>query len=1037
MRLFSIAFGTSELAVATVLATYMAGLALGASLAGRYISTIRRPVLVYGLLELGIAISATAVPFLLVTARQLLVAIIGGQPAPPDAGGTIQALFFLGSTFLILLVPTGMMGATLPLLTRFCVHTPEQVGRRTGYLYSINTAGAVLGTLTAGFLLLPRIGLAGTVYVGVIVNAFVFVLTLLLIRSVNQRESVTSATLFTESDSSKVPQRDQPQVTSRSRVILVLMLASGFVSFTYEVLWTRLLGHLMGGSVSAFATMLAGFLSGIAIGSAIAARIARSRKAAVVGFVIAQVGTALLSIAIYLALDHLPALVAQFSDDIRMTLGAKAGLSFFILLPATLCIGATFPFAVQIITRNVAEAGEASARVYAWNTLGAISGAVLAGFVLVPTLEFASTAKLAVGFNLTIALIAAWLLLRESSRPSIVLAALLFFAMLLFRPSAPENLMRVSSFSRIPARGEMLFSAVGRSATVTLLKSDGQYELRNNGLPEAGVFAKGFPLINVHPSHWQSALPVVARPNAESMLIIGFGGGGTIEGVPPSVQSIDVIELEPEMIAANRRIAPLRRHDPLSDPRVRLIINDARGALSLTNKKYDIIISQPSHPWTAGASHLFTSEFFTQIKSHLNPGGIFVQWMTVNVVDETLIKTLAATVLDVFEYSRLYRPHPSTLLFLSSNEQIDPERQLAWSGEPLESVRAHYSRMGIYGVEELCHALAANQSGLKVLADRAPVNTDRFNRFAMQDSNSARPSLTVELLDELLRPHDPLVEPDSELFNGSAPAVDAARLASTLVSHGNYPRAQRVAVAHLNEVDRFYIEGRILAFRGDHQRSRNTYQHVLSLAPDHAGALFEFLLPLATHQPRPPEVSEALKSLPDPEKAVIEQLPNAVAGRWDEVARADERLAKGLPGREYSVYVTRLRAGWRVTLEDAQLGKQRAREAIDIIDESVHEDLDVVCLRQRFLAAVILDRPEIQVETASVLAQAIGYYGPATSSLTATNISDVRFNAPVVLPRLSQLLTDSRVERDRVEEVAEKFLHLLKLTKTQQTRFPN
>ncbi|MFT7477848.1 MAG: spermidine synthase, partial [Gammaproteobacteria bacterium] len=180
MRQFSIVFGTSELAVATVLAAYMGGLALGSAIAARVAHRIQRPVLVYGLLELGIALGALAVPYGLGLARSAQTAIIGGQASPPDAGAISQSLFYLLVTFAIIVIPTGFMGATLPILTRQAVRNNEQVGPRIGLLYAINTAGAVAGALIAAFLLLPRLGLTQTVWVGVAANALIFIVTLFL-----------------------------------------------------------------------------------------------------------------------------------------------------------------------------------------------------------------------------------------------------------------------------------------------------------------------------------------------------------------------------------------------------------------------------------------------------------------------------------------------------------------------------------------------------------------------------------------------------------------------------------------------------------------------------------------------------------------------------------------------------------------------------------------------------------------------------------------------------------------------------------------
>ena len=179
MRQFSTVFGTSEIAVATVLSAYMGGLALGAAAAGKLIQLIRRPVYFYGILEATIAISALMVPVLLSAAGFFYAFILGGQPTVPDASGMGQSLFYFVVAFIVLVVPTACMGATLPVLTRYAVTQNEHIGTRVGSLYAINTLGAVFGAIVAGFVLLPELGLRGTVWCGVAINALVFAIAVL------------------------------------------------------------------------------------------------------------------------------------------------------------------------------------------------------------------------------------------------------------------------------------------------------------------------------------------------------------------------------------------------------------------------------------------------------------------------------------------------------------------------------------------------------------------------------------------------------------------------------------------------------------------------------------------------------------------------------------------------------------------------------------------------------------------------------------------------------------------------------------------
>ncbi|CAK9030164.1 Spermidine synthase, partial [Durusdinium trenchii] len=397
MRQFAVVFGTSELAVATVLAAYMAGLAAGAALVGRFVHRVRRPLFVYGVLEFCIAAGALAVVPGLRAIRSLQIMLIGGQPELPDAGGLAQPLFYVAAAFVVLFIPTACMGATLPLLTRFAVRTDQQLGRRVGVLYAVNTLGAVFGTLGAAFLLLPGLGLFRTTLVGVAANVAIFALAVLLTRSSKNEQSSPST------EPAAVPHSPFATRWTLAHNVLPIMLISGLTSFVYEVLWSRLLGQLIGGSVYAFATMLATFLTGITLGSAVASRLARDRVTSWVGFIAVQVGTAATSVAVFYILDSLPELASRWGASADSSLWASAGLCAIVLLPSTLCIGATFPFAVRLLAGEAKEAGPVSASVYAWNTVGGVCGALLAGFVIVPELEFAGTVKFAALTNLGLA----------------------------------------------------------------------------------------------------------------------------------------------------------------------------------------------------------------------------------------------------------------------------------------------------------------------------------------------------------------------------------------------------------------------------------------------------------------------------------------------------------------------------------------------------------------------------------------------------------------------------------------------------------
>ena len=284
---------------------------------------------------------------------------------------------------------------------------------------------------------------------------------------------------------------------------------------------------------------------------------------------------------------------------------------------------------------------------------------------------------------------------------------------------------------------------------------------------------------------WLTALPVAARPDTRNMLVVGFGGGVALEGVPPSVESVDVIELEPEVIVANRRLAGMRDIDPLADPRFNIVINDARNALRLTRKSYDAIVSQPSHPWTAGASHLFTREFVADARNHLNDGGVFLQWMNAEFLDEALLRTLAATLTVEFEYVRLYNPTARVLMFLASDAPLDIELELARTGRPFIDAPMHFSRLGLNAVEDLLMQPWPWTSRASCRSPAGPGSAPTTTTSWRPEAAPGRTGWSPRNLAELFDPYDPTGQSrGAGSTPGWAAKINYGYLARRLISHG-------------------------------------------------------------------------------------------------------------------------------------------------------------------------------------------------------------------------------------------------------------
>jgi spermidine synthase len=931
MRQFSLVFGTSELAIAAVLSSYMGGLALGAGLAARYVGKVTRPVLVYGLLEAGIALSALSVPLLLKLASFLYISLLGGQTDPVDASGLGQSFFYLIIAFVVLLIPTSFMGATLPLLTKYIVRTNEQVGSRVGLLYATNTAGAIAGTLVAAFLLLPRFGLSGTVFFGVAVNFLVFILAAWLARTFSDRiqQDESSGHAYSELDSKMTPSN----IGIRRLWILPIMLLSGANSFIYEVLWTRLLGHVLGGSIAAFATMLAGFLSGIAIGSAVASRFATDRESSTRRFILVQCGIAITSILIY---QLLPLTIREGTG-----LNGNILMAISVLLPATIFIGATFPFAVRMLAVDQNDAASSSAKVYSWNTVGAIFGATLAAFFLIPMLKYEGAIKFAVLLNAMLALATVTLLGRQ---PRMLLAGVLAFVIglgVFYKPSMPEDILRASPVVAQPG-GEIRFYEVGRSATVLVIEENGFLNLRTNGLPEASTSLKGAPPSR-HNQLLLSTLPVLARPDTESMLIIGLGAGVALEGVPPTVKEIDVIELEPQVVAANQSFADRRANNPLADSRFNITINDARSALTLTDKKYDAIVSQPSHPWTAGASHLYTLEFMQLAKDHLSEEGVFLQWMNTQFVDEALLKSLSATLLNVFPNVRLYQWDPEVLFFLGSDAPLNVELDMARTGRPISDAVLSYFEKGVGSVEDVVAALAMDQQNLEDFASGAALITDNNNLLATgaaQAMDQGRVLYRNQLF-ELLKPYDPLMQPSSPLRRLLGGQLNFPYISRRMENVLMTPRAIDLANSLIDagNSQSLVMIGRGQARQGEREESQRNLLRALAADPLDQQARYALLQPWLSDilfgTEVPEIIAEELAKLAGTAAATMRGLIATHNDDMFELVQLDATLASVLPSDLWYSDSVKLRSEWRVRLTTPEYQPRMANEATALIDSAI------------------------------------------------------------------------------------------------------
>lgn len=1005
LRQLSLIFGTSELAVVAVLAAYMGGLAVGSAIAGRLIAHIQRPIAVYGLLEAGIAGTALAVPALLGTAQGLYVTLFTVETGFPNVSSAESSVFYLVSSFFVLLMPTALMGATLPLLMKYVVTRSEQIGPRSAVLYAINTLGAVFGTLFAAFILLPEVGLNGTIWVGIALNVSVFFMALLAHRIAINRRTITEAATssFRSAEQSKNIQGETHIATEQGRAsnwILPIIAASGVTSFAYEVLWTRLLGHVLGGSIYAFSTMLASFLIGIALGSAIASRLCMSMAQAVTGMIVAQLGIAVTSLLVYVTIDSI--VPSQFN------LVSDATFAIAALTPAACFIGATFPFAVRIATLQPTAAGEQSARVYAWNTTGAIIGAIGAGYIVIPLLGYSGSVKALVLVNASLALFCSLILSNKKPTHVVLSGTALLAIFIFFEPRRPDTLINASrldpsSHRDFKSQEKELFYAVGHSATVLLKEKNGDFILKTNGLPEALISPEG-RLPQLHPQHWLTLLPSLARPGAESMLVVGFGGGVALEAIAPQIKQVDVIELETEVIAANTAIRDLRDIDPLDDPRLDVIVGDARGLMSLTGNKYEIIVSQPSHPWTAGASNLYTSEFVALAKKRLTQDGVFLQWINWNFLDEELLRSMAATLQASFVNVRIYQHSESVLHFIASDGPLNIESSLAKIDFSSDERMKFYEQFGALSLEDIAYALTLDEDGTSALAGSADLNSDNFNRLAFLSANAVRhntPKVSSDkrLLD-VIAPYLVYNDDTSILMKADDSTISRTRVAEKMLNLGFLEQVSLLAKATQDDVQRLTIRAFMHRQRGEYEEMYNTLWEAYEIAPHNETVQFALIrdqLGSVARNQAEPRVQKLANEADGIIRAIIDGWRYASLGRWSYIAVLEEQLSTAQPRDIWFQQASQLRAQWRLQSTSLNWLRPRDKEALEITNRAlaVGYNFDLMLVRLA-TSAKLKDRD-------SVLVSANRVADHIESKLDAAREGDYRFNVTVLQNHLRQI----------------------------------
>ncbi len=569
-RMLTQIFGNTTYAIATVLSAFMAGLAIGSYLFGKIADRGRNDFLLYGILEAGVGIYGFAVPWLFILAQEAYGPIFGLNETHPF----LFNLTLFALSFVLLVFPTSLMGATLPVLSRFFVSSFAQFGRRVGDLYATNTLGAVIGCAAGGFFFIPGLGMRNTVYLAATANLVIALLIILMDR--RRDKAPQSLAVQAANQEAGTP---APEASSQSlrRVVLVSFALSGFASLVYENAWTRALTLVIGSSVYSFTTMLVTFLVGLALGGFIYARFMSQREARLTTFGLIELWVGLAALATIPLFERLPLLFVRLlhgfgdPDAFGVFLFLQVLLSALVMFIPTVLLGMTFPLVARLFTQSLYRVGSGVGSSYAANTVGAVAGAFAGGFLLIPNIGVQNTIIFAVVMNL---IIGCWLVVKDprlSAAPRYALGAgvlglailvpvgtprwdrqILTSGVTIYNEryeSLPSDSLRVEDMRR----DDVLFYKEGLTATVSVHRSvpnhsDTEYiYFRSNGKIDGSY---GDALSQLMTSY----IPMMLHPKAELALTIGLGTGMSAKALATfkTLKEIEVIEIEPAMIEASK-----------------------------------------------------------------------------------------------------------------------------------------------------------------------------------------------------------------------------------------------------------------------------------------------------------------------------------------------------------------------------------------------------------------------------------------------------------------------------------------------------
>ncbi len=759
-QLLQLVIGSSAVSLGVLLGTYMGGMCIGSLLLSRVISRSEHPLRVYALLELGIGAFGVAVLFVIPMLNGIYMAAVGDGLPSILLRGLVAAI--------CLLPPTVLMGASLPAIGRWVESTPMGVSW-LGLFYGGNIAGAVFGCLFAGFYLLRVHDMRVATFVAAAINV-----------------AVALASFVLRSRAPYEPSEDAVKSVERPQGVWPVYTAiaiSGLCALGAEVVWTRLLALMLGATTYTFSIILAVFLIGLGIGSSAGSMWTRKLKRPRVALGATQLALAIaVAWTAYAVSDLIPSWPFNplaVTDPWRL-FRIDFLMSLMAILPPALLWGLSFPLALASLAGDEEDSGALVGEVYAANTVGAIVGAVGFAIVLIPWVGTQGSQQALIALSLVAGLV---MFFRSGLSGSgyfgvgaVALVGIFLFATVSEVPWLAIGYGRRMSLQTDP--GKPLYIGEGRNSSVVVSQlPGGQVYFHVSGKVEASTEPYDMRL-----QRMLGHIPALIHNDPKSVLVVGFGAGVTAGTfvVHPEVENITICEIEPLIPQASSRYFATENHNVFHDRRTHMVYDDARHFVLTTKDKFDIITSDPIHPWVKGTATLYSKEYFELVKKHLNPGGVITQWVPLYESDFATVKSELATFFDVFPNGTIWgndingEGYDLVLLAQVEPTKIDIDAlQQRMQSEKYRLVRQSLAEVNFHSVPQLLGTYAGRASDLSTWLQGAAINQDmnlRLQYLAGMGLNYDKPGFVYS---EMLARR----KPAPEIFSGS-PESMAAFLAS-------------------------------------------------------------------------------------------------------------------------------------------------------------------------------------------------------------------------------------------------------------------